>query len=94
MYIMNEQEAIRRIKEHNEIHFATEYPRAQLITVALNMAIQALEKQVAKKPIMQSTDEKKIYKCPCCNKIFVEAYDTVQRGYIPMYCEMCGQAID
>ena len=58
------------------------------------LAIQALEKQVAKKPIMQSTDEKKIYKCPCCNKIFFEAYDTVQRGYIPKYCEMCGQSID
>lgn len=60
---------------------------------AVNMAIKALEKQIPKKTILQRSDEKSLYKCPCCDRIFVEAYDNVQRGYIPKFCEMCGQAI-
>ncbi len=55
---------------------------------------EAREKQRAKKPIIQRTDEKTLYKCPCCKKVFVEAYENFQRGYIPKYCEMCGQSID
>ena len=51
------------------------------------------EKGVAKEPIKIKTDEKILYMCPSCKKIFVEAYDTVQRGYVPKFCEMCGQAI-
>jgi homoaconitase/3-isopropylmalate dehydratase large subunit len=41
---MDNKEAIIRIETHNEIHFAKEYPRAMLITEALNMAIEALKK--------------------------------------------------
>ncbi len=55
---------------------------------------ETMEKQRAKKPFIQRTDEKTLYKCPCCKKIFVEAYENLQRGYIPKYCEMCGQSID
>ncbi len=55
---------------------------------------EAMEKQRAKKPFIQKMDEKTLYKCPCCKKIFVEAYESLQRGYIPKYCEMCGQSID
>ena len=61
---------------------------------AFKMAINALEKQIPKKPIIQKTDEKSLYKCPCCTKIFVEAYENTQRGYIPKFCEMCGQSIN
>lgn len=66
----------------------------EYINSAIEVAIKALEKQIAKKPIIKETDEKKLYKCPCCDKVFVEAYDTVQRGFIPSYCNMCGQAIE
>ncbi len=55
---------------------------------------EAREKQKAKKPFIQRTDEKALYKCPCCKKVFVEAYENLQRGYIPKYCEMCGPSID
>lgn len=61
---------------------------------SIEIAIQALEKQIPKKPIIQKTDEKSLYKCPCCTKIFVEAYENTQRGYIPKFCEMCGQSIN
>lgn len=56
--------------------------------------LQALkEKNETKEPIKIKTDEKILYMCPSCRKIFIEAYDTVQRGYIPKFCEMCGQDI-
>lgn len=55
---------------------------------------EARERQRAKKPFIQRTDEKILYKCPCCKNVFVEAYENSQRGYIPKYCEMCGQSID
>lgn len=38
---MDNKEAILRIKDHMEIHFAKEYPRAIKITEALEMAIKA-----------------------------------------------------
>ena len=47
---MTPQEAIERIKEHTEIHFKKEKGRCPLITEALNMAVNALEKQTPKKP--------------------------------------------
>lgn len=53
----------------------------------------AKEKQIPKKTILQRSDEKSLYKCPCCDSIFVEAYENMQRGYIPKFCEMCGQSI-
>lgn len=59
----------------------------------VRMSIKALEKQIPKKTILQRSDEKSLYKCPCCDSIFVEAYENMQRGYIPKFCEMCGQSI-
>ena len=47
---MTTREAIRRIKEHNERHSKEEI-FAVHITEALNMAIEALEKQIPKKPV-------------------------------------------
>ena len=42
---MEIKEAIKRIEEHNAIHFAKEYLRAIKITEALNMGVEALKKQ-------------------------------------------------
>ncbi len=60
----------------------------------MDEAKEATEKQKVKKPFVQRTYEKTLYKCPCCKKVFVEAYENSQKGYIPKYCEMCGQSID
>lgn len=46
---MTEQEAIRRIKNHNEIHSRKEPFHAIQIAEALEMAVEALEKQIPKK---------------------------------------------
>ena len=50
---MTAKEAIQRIRNHNEIHSEKEPYFAVHITEALNMAVEALEKQISKKPIKQ-----------------------------------------
>lgn len=56
---------------------------------ALEMAIQALEKQIPKKPIHITRNEHSTriigYGCPACHK------DVIGSGF---YCWSCGQAID
>ena len=44
-YDVEVKEAIKRIKEHNRIHFAQEYPFTIKITEALDIAIKSLENQ-------------------------------------------------
>ena len=57
---------------------------------ALTMAINALEKQIPKKPISVTSVENSMYvKCPTC-KLTTVLYD----GCVMEYCKNCGQAID
>lgn len=64
----------------------------------MNIAISALEKQIAKKPTAHKVDVPKIkvgngffgkgttvYRCPCCNELISRICDC---------CYKCGQAID
>ena len=90
---MEIKEAIRRIEEHNRIHFAKEYPRANKITDALTMAVRVLEKQIPKNPaIWESKDYDSYipngnwgYECPCCGNREID--------YLEHHC-ICGQALD
>ena len=56
--------------------------------VAREKAIEAMEKQIPKKPIDLITDENEFICiiCPSCQEIAVEITDK--------YCRKCGQAID
>ncbi len=87
---MNTQEAIVRIKEHRDIHFHNEL-NAIYITEALDMAIEALEKQIPKKVIL-GDDEQDYIRCPKCNLelMSMDWYDHFKCNY----CEDCGQALD
>lgn len=87
---MTESEAI---KICNTIVFATSFSNPQGIplnttkeelTEAMRMSIQALEKQVSKKP--DFTEDKEFALCPCCNG----------KGLLnkQKYCDNCGQKID
>ena len=54
------------------------------------MAINALEKQIPKKPKSITSVENSMYvKCPTC-KLTTVLYD----GCVMEYCKNCGQAID
>ena len=87
---MTESEAI---KICNTISFAISFSNPQGIplnttkeelTEAMRIAIQALEKQVSKKP--DFTEDKEFALCPCCNG----------KGLLnkQKYCDNCGQKID
>ena len=61
---------------------------------AMEMAIEALEKQIPKRPFYEGDgfwDGKLVYDtwiCPCCEKKYEVDYDDYD------YCPNCGQAID
>lgn len=80
---MTNEEAIERINEHIAIHRYNE-PQAIRIAEALQMGIDALEKQIPKKPIKPGP-LLLFYKCPIC-KNSVDDYGR--------YCIVCGQKLD
>lgn len=87
---MTPQEAIRRIKDHNEIHSRKEKFFAVHITEALKMAIKALEKQIPKKPIEDGYYDEPCV-CPNCGSNVINEADN---DYQFNYCYHCGQALD
>lgn len=53
-----------------------------------NIAIEALEKQIPKKPLSREDKSEISYGyCPCCSNI-IDNWDDIR------YCDECGQAID
>lgn len=56
--------------------------------IAIDTAIEALEKQIPKKPISLGEDiDRDIGQCPNCKEI-IDTYEDYK------YCSECGQAID
>jgi hypothetical protein len=91
---MSPEEAIRRIKNHNEVHSRKEKHFAVHITEALNMAVDALEKQIPKKienahVIWNRFDAIDHWEgsCPNCKTNIRFSVDV-------NYCFYCGQALD
>ena len=60
-------------------------------------AIDALNKQIPKKILNYSDDESDYVYCPSCNECIgsneVIYDDFYIRGWTPMYCQECGQAM-
>lgn len=89
---MTENEAIK------ELHGIR--PRGGIIpqkrAEALDVAIQALEKQIPKRPIRHAVWED--FKCPACGSTEIRPYDTEYREYDKdcefEYCSDCGQKLD
>lgn len=96
---MTESEAIEAIqfdlKIGGEIH-------SQVLRDAVGVAIQALEKQIPKKPNKETSSswgtKKEVHTCPVCDCYLTEVYFIApQESKIKekiTYCEACGQAID
>ncbi len=87
---MTNREAVNRIIDHMAVHKMRE-PRAINISTALKMAIEALEKQIPKKPlnVMESIEDLRFdWTCPTCKRQFVNALYSVN------HCVDCGQKLD
>lgn len=97
---MTESEAVEKLKnmrlfmqiedENNDCKFTEDDYKAN------EMAIQALEKQIPKKPIRHTAWED--FKCPACGSTEIRPYDTEYREYDKdckfEYCSDCGQKLD
>lgn len=78
------------------------HPECSIFAEALGLAIQALEKQIPKKPnktIDSSWGVKKVvHTCPVCDYYLTEvlfiASQKIESNERITYCEICGQAID
>lgn len=89
---MTPQEALENLK--NILDYEVDYNPYKL---ALNMAINVLEKQIPKEPLKLKNDKDlkigasiwragvPVYKCPHCESFI---------SYSSKYCSECGQAID
>lgn len=86
---MTPQEAIQRLKQHNEHHSKKER-FAVYITEAIQMAIEALEKQIPKK--VEFLDGGDVLLCPCCGFDLMGSVN--EPDHDPYYCFECGQALD
>lgn len=90
---MTENEAIELFKERLTLikeHCAEEVKDYE---EALEIGIQALEKQISKKPVNY---DKHYYKCPCCNEDLEIDNDMsfVYDEEPPKFCINCGQKLD
>lgn len=91
---MTESEAIEAIqfdlKIGGEIH-------SQVLCNAVDVAIQALEKQIPKKPIFNHnlSDTLSVFHCECGNTIKV-SHDIgiMDNNNAPNYCSKCGCRLD
>ena len=66
-----------------------EYPMDY--AAAFETAIEALEKQIPKKPIEKWTGDEWVIKCPVCGKY---VFDVSEYEWARQFCGGCGQAID
>lgn len=88
--IENETEAIECLKSNKPTSGYL------MLQESIDMAIQALEKQIPKKPIRHTAWEN--FKCPACGSAEIVQYDTEYREYDKdckfEYCSDCGQKLD
>ena len=79
---MTVQEAIKELKKHKEpLNLWNCLPLDDL--QSFDVAIEALEKHIPKKPIHVNTGYVQYYKCPSCGNVTLMSY-----------CSQCGQKLD
>nr|DAE79117.1 MAG TPA: zinc-ribbon containing domain protein [Caudoviricetes sp.] len=80
---MTENEVIKEVR-FNMSEIGLNDEAAKRVSEAKNIAVQALEKQIPKKP--DFTEDKEFALCPCCNG---KGLFNKQK-----YCDNCGQKLD
>lgn len=96
---MTTEEAIGRVKAFGLFHAERDLPHSELTVEAFKMAIEALEKQVPKKPKVNHYEEEgeKPYTKICCpNGCHIQLYPVTEKqlAHEHIYCPKCGQKID
>ena len=92
---MTNEEAIKELKEDRALYESDIVetgdgtPEGQLL-LALDMAIEALEKQIKKKP--REAVQSGFFWCPACSKAIKMRIEGSKINI--SYCPFCGQALD
>ena len=86
---MTHEEAIKNINALNAVCCKKDFYDAEFES-ALALAIEALEKQIPKKPLYMH----KNYYCPICKEDGWMMWDDAIPNDMDKYCGICGQAID
>lgn len=87
-------EKARKSLEIAQQSLAQSYKAGSHLSMEINrLAIEALEKQIPKKP---KSVERHLFECPCCKDDLGVSEDDIFIYEIPtlMYCSNCGQALD
>ena len=92
---MTHEEAKKHIYGHIHRHKIGQWPHIH-IGEALGLALQAVEKQIPKKPKMEAMEgfDPEVAShlvCPTCGNPVTNYW---VRGAKPAHCQFCGQAID
>lgn len=93
---MTESEAIEWIKELKGSEEILEFYYAESFIKTCNISIQALEKQIPKKPIMKQyfkDMEEKYLCCPTCGEILTDRIPGDNKTFY-FHCMNCGQKFD
>ena len=92
---MTESEAIELIENDLKLHskdLSGKYKNS------LRMAINALEKQIPKKPYIQQVEiedyDRDCMECPSCDSFLGYETDCKEEHYQDNYCPNCGQKLD
>lgn len=62
--------------------------------IAAHIAIEAIEKQIPRKPKYSGNDEQDTVYCPSCGFTFGFCDEVHYFSINPSYCEECGQKLD
>lgn len=90
---MTSKEAIKILQ--SQLHLDCKADLAIKELEARIVAIEALEKQIPKKPYIQQDDRSNdCMECPSCDSFIGYEYDCRDEHYQINYCPNCGQAID
>ena len=97
---MTASEAIKMLQIQKPAYGCKEYKKP--LMYAYEMAIQALEKQIPKKPNKAIDSswgiQKEAHTCPVCDYYLTEVHfiepQKIESNKKITYCETCGQAID
>lgn len=90
---MTVQEAIRFLRETEA---GCKFTRDEQLLNVCDVAVEALEKQIPKNPILKAMDEFDVdvaaeLTCPFCGSPIVNVWSKAE--YKPRYCHYCGQSL-
>ena len=95
---MKYEEAIEALEMGGGLEIGGKPKRVAMFFEAIELAIEALEKQIPKKPYIQQVKlddcEQDCMECPNCDSFLGYAFECKEEHYQDNYCKHCGQLLN